>query len=416
MTSISNVQSSILASLGSWRGWSAGGAARWTPEAPSSSLLTNKAIMECEQAEPFARTAVVGDRPVPVFGRPDVLDKPVENLSAGQVEVVARFISHSDGRVYLRLKADAGWVSTRSVEDLAECALSAVEEEASFEPEKFRTWPLKSPARDCLPALEEAEVKEVVVKASEEAAAASEEAAEESDLDDGAASLPDDEPGGDEEPEEEEGEEGMEDVLDEEEPQPQGEAATSPSKGGVKRTTTRKFRILSGRCSILSKPGAAQLRIPGQRSLQKGETFLADGVFWAPAEQRAYLRMTRGLGWICERSKTDLWRLAVARLTTRKAPVSKKMAKAVAFRGGDTGGVIRLKQQDLVKNRRGKIVSRRASEASKKKSNEGFRAWTAAVKRARDELGVSGFAVVKKGTPLYDKAQEIYKASSAPKQ
>ncbi|CAE7735938.1 unnamed protein product [Symbiodinium sp. CCMP2592] len=312
---------------------------------------------------------------------------------------------------------DVSEVSTRSVEDLAECALSAAEEEASFEPEKFRTWPLKSPARDCLLALEEAEVKEVVVKASEEAAAPSEEAAEESDLDDGAASLPDDEQGGDEEPEEEEGgDEGMEDVLDEEEPQPQGEAATSPSKGGVKRATTRKFRILSGRCSILSKPGAAQLRIPGQRSLQKGETFLADGVFWVPAEQRAYLRMTRGLGWICERSKTDLWRLAVARLTKRKAPVSKKMAKAVAFRGGDTGGVIRLKREDLVKNSRGKIVSRRASEASKKKSNEGFRAWTAAVKRAREELGVSGFAVVKKGTPLYDKAQEIYKTSNEPKQ
>eukprot|EP00439_Symbiodinium_sp_Y106_P062510 s302_g9.t1 len=216
--------------------WSAGGVARWTPEAPSSSLLTNKAIMECEQAEPFARTAVVGDRPVPVFGRPDVLDKPVENLSAGRVEVVARFISHSDGRVYLRLKADAGWVSTRSVEDLAECALSTVEEEASFEPEKFRT----SPATDggthgaAEVDLENCEVKKgkhypcmlrkawsciktVFFAASEEAAAPSEDAAEERDLDDGAASLPDDEPGGDEEPEEEEGgDEGMEDVLDEE--------------------------------------------------------------------------------------------------------------------------------------------------------------------------------------------------------
>eukprot|EP00438_Fugacium_kawagutii_P032245 Skav200871 [mRNA] locus=scaffold3562:109930:110205:- [translate_table: standard] len=89
------------------------------------------------------------------------------------------------------------------------------------------------------------------------------------------------------------------------------------------------------------------------------------------------------------------------------------MARAVAFRGGDTGGVIRLQKDDLTKNSRGKIVSKRASEASKKRFNENgstIGKWTEAVKRARADLNVSGFAVVKRGTELYDKAQEHFKA------
>jgi len=47
------------------------------------------------------------------------MEKPVEQLGPGPVEVVARFLSRRDGRVYLRLKAATGWISTRSCEDMA---------------------------------------------------------------------------------------------------------------------------------------------------------------------------------------------------------------------------------------------------------------------------------------------------------
>lgn len=89
------------------------------------------------------------------------------------------------------------------------------------------------------------------------------------------------------------------------------------------------------------------------------------------------------------------------------------MAKAVAFRGGDTGGVIKLRKEDLIKNSSGKIVSKRASEAAKKrlKDGVGIGKWTAAVKRAREELGLEGFVAVKKGTAVYEKAQQYYKAA-----
>merc|ERR1712228_59650 len=51
----------------------------------------------------------------------------------------------------------------------------------------------------------------------------------------------------------------------------------------------------------------------------------------------------------------------------------------------------------------GKIVSKKASERAKKSP------WIKACAAARAALKIKGFAVIKKGTPLYKKAQELYK-------
>jgi len=94
--------------------------------------------------------------------------------------------------------------------------------------------------------------------------------------------------------------------------------------------------------------------------------------------------------------------------------LSKKMAKAVAFRGGDTEGLTKLRKEDLVQNAYGKIVSKKASEAAKKriKDGVGIGKWTQAVKRAREELGLTGFVPVKKGSEVYAKAQEYYQGKT----
>merc|ERR1719263_1208006 len=88
--------------------------------------------------------------------------------------------------------------------------------------------------------------------------------------------------------------------------------------------------------------------------------------------------------------------------------VSKRMAKAVAFRGNATGGATTLKKADLIKSKTGKIVSKKASAAAKARYAKGIGKWTAAVTKARKALGVKGFVAVKKGTPLYKKARELY--------
>merc|ERR1712025_415168 len=92
----------------------------------------------------------------------------------------------------------------------------------------------------------------------------------------------------------------------------------------------------------------------------------------------------------------------------KKKSVSKiargTMAKAMVLRGSKektTGG---LTAKDLMKNKYGKIVSRKASARTKKVLG----GWMSAVKSARKALKITGFAAIKKGTPLYAKAKEFY--------
>merc|ERR1719409_643643 len=88
----------------------------------------------------------------------------------------------------------------------------------------------------------------------------------------------------------------------------------------------------------------------------------------------------------------------------KKKSVSKiakgKLAKSVVFRGSKAKTVGGLTKNDLVQNKRGKIVSKK-SLAHGKKAYANIKAWTAAVQKARKALNVKGFVAVKKGTPLY---------------
>ena len=95
----------------------------------------------------------------------------------------------------------------------------------------------------------------------------------------------------------------------------------------------------------------------------------------------------------------------------KKKAVSKiakgKMARSVVFRGTKAKTGSGLKKSDLMKNKNGKIVSRKAS-AHGKKAYGHIKGWTVAVTKARKFLGLKGFIAVKKGSPLYKKAKEFY--------
>merc|ERR550514_1762889 len=56
----------------------------------------------------------------------------------------------------------------------------------------------------------------------------------------------------------------------------------------------------------------------------------------------------------------------------------------------------------LIKNKNGRVVSKKRSALSKKSL------WIAAVQKARKALGLKGFVAIKKGSPLYKKAKELY--------
>ena len=84
-----------------------------------------------------------------------------------------------------------------------------------------------------------------------------------------------------------------------------------------------------------------------------------------------------------------------------------KMAKSVVFRGNKEATLSGLTKANLMRNKNGKIVSKKAS-ANGKKAYARIKGWTMAVAKARKALGVKGFVAVKKGTPLYKKAKEFY--------
>ena len=92
----------------------------------------------------------------------------------------------------------------------------------------------------------------------------------------------------------------------------------------------------------------------------------------------------------------------------KKSVIAKgKLAKLVVFRGTKAKTTSGLKKTDLMKNKAGKIVSRKQNAAGKK-AYSFIKGWTAAVTKARKALGVKGFVAVKRGTPLYKKAKEFY--------
>merc|ERR1712119_159409 len=83
--------------------------------------------------------------------------------------------------------------------------------------------------------------------------------------------------------------------------------------------------------------------------------------------------------------------------------VSVKLQRRRLFAGKLTKTTTGLAKSDLVKNKGGKIVSKKRSALGKKSP------WIVACKAARAALKIKGFAVIKKGSPLYAKAKELYK-------
>ena len=57
-----------------------------------------------------------------------------------------------------------------------------------------------------------------------------------------------------------------------------------------------------------------------------------------------------------------------------------------------------------------KSSKRSLKKSSKKSSKKSMKKmpWLACVSKARKELGVKGFVAIKKGTPLYKRAKELY--------
>merc|ERR1719148_481704 len=94
--------------------------------------------------------------------------------------------------------------------------------------------------------------------------------------------------------------------------------------------------------------------------------------------------------------KAKAMKAKVMKKAMKKSVVARgKMAKAMVLRGSKvkTGGG--LKKENLRKNAAGKIVSKAASDRSKKNYiGSAFQKWTQAVQQARKELKMKGMVFV----------------------
>merc|ERR1712138_2243 len=104
----------------------------------------------------------------------------------------------------------------------------------------------------------------------------------------------------------------------------------------------------------------------------------------------------------------------VAMKKAMKSQIAKgKRAKSSVFRGTKSKTSGGLTKDKLIKNKRGKVVSKAASAAARKRSSH-FVAWAKAVATARKDLGLKGFVAVggkaPEGKALYAKAKAHYKA------
>ena len=82
-------------------------------------------------------------------------------------------------------------------------------------------------------------------------------------------------------------------------------------------------------------------------------------------------------------------------------------SKAQVFRGTRQKSMSGFTKDMLMKNKNGKIVTKK-QHAAGKRAFKNIRGWTQAVSKARKALGITGFCAVKKGTALYKKAREFY--------
>merc|ERR1712156_279976 len=112
---------------------------------------------------------------------------------------------------------------------------------------------------------------------------------------------------------------------------------------------------------------------------------------------------------VSRKRRTSRRRVVRRRRKARK--VSVRGSKAQVFRGS------RMKtkssgqtKSDLMKNKRGKIVSKKSHANGKKvyKKN-GLAKWTKAFMQARKNLGIKGFVACKKGTKFYKEAMKLYR-------
>merc|ERR1719433_1256658 len=99
--------------------------------------------------------------------------------------------------------------------------------------------------------------------------------------------------------------------------------------------------------------------------------------------------------------------MKVMKRAMKKSKIGTRAQVLKGTRMKTTGG---MRQSDLMKNKEGKVVSKKAN-AMGRKAFKNIEKWANACKKARIELGLTGFVAIKKGSTFYIKSKEIMERS-----
>ena len=104
-----------------------------------------------------------------------------------------------------------------------------------------------------------------------------------------------------------------------------------------------------------------------------------------------------------------------AKRVSKIAKGSLRSQRSQVFRGKKAKTAGGTTKDKLMKNKRNKIVSKKASANAKKNFQKRLGGWLAACAKARKALGCKGFVAIKKGSALYNKAKGFYGKGSPKK-
>eukprot|EP00931_Biecheleriopsis_adriatica_P011051 TRINITY_DN112126_c0_g1_i1.p1 TRINITY_DN112126_c0_g1~~TRINITY_DN112126_c0_g1_i1.p1 ORF type:complete len:145 (-),score=57.03 TRINITY_DN112126_c0_g1_i1:166-600(-) len=108
--------------------------------------------------------------------------------------------------------------------------------------------------------------------------------------------------------------------------------------------------------------------------------------------------------------------MKVMKAKARQTKIAKgRYAKVMVFKGKKEKTVGGLKQESLIKNKRGKVVSKKASALGKRRFKN-IEGWVEAVMAAREAMHTTGFVAINgkslQGQALYVKAKQLRAGSS----
>lgn len=168
-------------------------------------------------------------------------------------------------------------------------------------------------------------------------------------------------------------------------------ATSKSSKKKIVRRRTTKRRVAKKRTA---KRRTTKRRSTKRRTSAKRKT----------AKRRASKKKTSTKKRRVSKKKTTVKR-------RRKARKSVRGTRSQVFRGTRlTVKTTGQKKSDLMKNKRGKVVSKIANKAGKATyKRNGLDKWNKAFMQARKNLGLEGFVSIKKGTPFYEETMKLYK-------